>query len=95
MKYRKIPVEINAWQWQGGILSDLVQEGNPPAYIHKAILDKSLSSYIEGSSGERKVGINTLEGQISASKGDYIIQGVKGELYPCKPDIFEMTYESA
>ena len=35
----------------------------------------------------------TLEGTHSANRGDYIIQGVKGELYPCKPDIFEMTYE--
>ena len=37
--------------------------------------------------------IETLEGTHSANRGDYIIQGVKGELYPCKPDIFEMTYE--
>jgi hypothetical protein len=38
--------------------------------------------------------IETLEGDMLASKGDYIIKGVKGEFYPCKPDIFEMTYES-
>lgn len=37
--------------------------------------------------------IETLEGVMTASPGDYIIQGVKGEIYPCKPDIFEMTYE--
>lgn len=37
--------------------------------------------------------IKTLEGQYRASLGDYIIKGVKGEIYPCKPDIFEMTYE--
>lgn len=37
--------------------------------------------------------IKTLEGDHRADIGDYIIQGVKGELYPCKPDIFEMTYE--
>ena len=37
--------------------------------------------------------IETLEGKIKASLGDYIIKGVKGEVYPCKPDIFEMTYE--
>jgi hypothetical protein len=37
--------------------------------------------------------INTLEGNMKASIGDWIIKGVKGEFYPCKPDIFEMTYE--
>jgi len=37
--------------------------------------------------------IQTLEGQMHASKGDYIIKGVQGEFYPCKPDIFELTYE--
>lgn len=37
--------------------------------------------------------INTLEGNMTASKGDYIIKGIKGEFYPCKPDIFEQTYE--
>jgi hypothetical protein len=37
--------------------------------------------------------IETLEGNMLASKGDYIIKGVKGEFYPCKPDIFELTYE--
>ena len=37
--------------------------------------------------------IETLEGVMTANVGDYIIKGVKGELYPCKPDIFEMTYE--
>ncbi len=39
--------------------------------------------------------IETLEGVMKANKGDWIIRGVKGELYPCKPDIFEMTYEKA
>lgn len=42
---------------------------------------------------ERVIKINTLEGEIEASYGDWIIKGVKGEFYPCKPDIFEMTYE--
>lgn len=42
---------------------------------------------------ERVIQIQTLEGEIDASFGDWIIRGVKGEFYPCKPDIFEMTYE--
>ena len=39
------------------------------------------------------VWITTLEGTMQASKGDYVIKGVQGEFYPCKPDIFEATYE--
>ena len=39
--------------------------------------------------------IDTLEGEMIANEGDYIIKGVKGEFYPCKPDIFEQTYEIA
>jgi hypothetical protein len=42
---------------------------------------------------DKSLKINTLEGVMLASPGDYIIIGVKGEMYPCKPDIFEMTYE--
>lgn len=42
-----------------------------------------------------KLVIATLEGEMTASKGDWIIKGVQGEFYPCKPDIFEMTYEPA
>lgn len=42
---------------------------------------------------DRKPYINTLEGKMYISPGDYIITGVKGERYPCKPDIFEATYE--
>lgn len=40
-----------------------------------------------------KIQIETLEGTMAADIGDYIIRGVQGELYPCKPDIFEQTYE--
>lgn len=44
---------------------------------------------------QRIIQIQTLEGEIEASYGDWIIKGVKGEFYPCKPDIFELTYEKA
>ena len=40
-----------------------------------------------------QVFINTLEGEMKGNDGDYIIRGVNGEIYPCKPDIFEKTYE--
>lgn len=42
---------------------------------------------------EQAIFINTLEGEMKASKGDYIIRGVKGEYYPCKPDVFKEIYE--
>ena len=42
---------------------------------------------------DQEIYIDTLEGKMKANKGDYIIKGVKGEIYPCKPDIFLMSYE--
>lgn len=48
---------------------------------------------IEAYQTDKEVFIDTLEGTMKADKGDWIIKGVKGELYPCKPDVFEMTYE--
>lgn len=45
--------------------------------------------------GKLAIAINTLEGEMMAMPGDYIIKGVQGEFYPCKPDIFESTYERA
>ena len=48
-----------------------------------------------GQNGATKGIIQTLEGPMTVTPGDYIITGVKGEHYPCKPDIFEMTYEVA
>lgn len=48
---------------------------------------------IEAVKAEHETTIHTLEGDMRAEVGDYIITGVKGEVYPCKPDIFELTYE--
>ena len=48
---------------------------------------------IEAYQTDVEMEIETLEGTMKADKGDWIIRGVKGELYPCKPDVFEMTYE--
>ena len=55
-------------------------------YIKKPIV-------VEGYQTEKEMVIHTLEGDMTARPGDYIITGVKGEQYPCKPDVFEMTYE--
>jgi len=60
---------------------DNVAEINSFTNPHSSIKDGNLS-------------INTLEGVMSATIGDFIIQGVNGEFYPCKPDIFEKTYEA-
>lgn len=48
---------------------------------------------IEAYQTEEELEIETLEGTMKADKGDWIIRGVKGELYPCKPDVFDLTYE--
>lgn len=80
MKYRKKPVVIDAIQWNGDNILEVMEFMSPtkPAYMAGF------------SNADDIVGIETLV----ASKGDWIIRGVKGELYPCKPDIFEATYET-
>lgn len=81
MKYRKKPVLIEAVLWNGVVVSEVTD------WIRKALQNEAITRYGD------KVVIKTLEGDMIASPGDYIIKGVKGELYPCKPDIFESTYE--
>lgn len=79
MKYRKKPVVIEAIQWTGKNLVEVMKfTGSTEAN------NDFLENWLE---------IATLEGNMRAMPGDYIIKGVKGEVYPCKPDIFEMTYE--
>ncbi len=82
MKFRKKPVVIQAIQWTGDTKS-LNQ------IDHALVDDESREIDIDGD----RLFIHTLEGVMTASKGDWIIKGVQGELYPCKPDIFEQTYE--
>ena len=82
MKYRKKPVEIDAVQW----VSDNIEQ------VYEMLGDNLIIDTDEDED-EVKHFINTLEGKMEMSWGDYIIKGVKGEFYPCKPDIFEMTYE--
>lgn len=79
-KYVKRPVVVEAVQWDGKNLCEICKfVGKNP--------DELFSS--------GKLCIETLEGNHFASIGDYIIKGVAGEFYPCKPDIFESTYYSA
>ena len=82
MKFRKKPIVIEATQWFPGVYVEGVQE-----IVH----DPG-----DGSTQSNGFGmINTLEGPLKVSLGDWIITGVKGERYPCKPDIFAATYEPA
>lgn len=80
MNYTKKPVTIQAVKWNGEDISE------PSVWFSKAIDDGS--ARIEGNC----IKIKTLEGEMTASPGDYIIKGIKGEIYPCKPDIFEASY---
>lgn len=86
-KFRKKPVVIEAFKWTG----DWEQEEDPEWCVD-AMKDGTVSidRRLNGSIWLR---INTLEGVMFAARGDWIIRGVKGEIYPCKPDIFEATYE--
>jgi len=90
MKYRKKPVEIEALQWTG--------VNHRPMHDFLEGKDKPLNTfgvnfYIDHSKVDGGLIIKTLEGEHLASKDDFIIKGVKGEFYPCKPDVFELTYE--
>jgi hypothetical protein len=83
MKFIKKPVEIEAVQFTMNSLEDI---RNVIDFIKESDYD---ISYL----GEGKIYIETLEGVMCANDGDWIIKGIKGEFYPCKPDIFEATYE--
>lgn len=82
-KYRKKPVVIDAWQ----LTKENVEVGIPDW------INLDTVHIFDG--GVLFTEIVTLEGVMQASEGDYIIKGVQGEFYACKPDIFEQTYEVA
>jgi hypothetical protein len=90
-QYRKKPVVIDAIQWTGGNIEDVL-----PFFGDMSKLPNT-GGYIKPGIGHIPPAgvliIPTLEGEMTASAGDWIIKGVKGEFYPCKPDIFEATYE--
>jgi hypothetical protein len=96
MKYRKKPVEIEAWHFT----KENFQKGVPRWVDHLPVnkngyeeLNPNISLWSQY--GGEKIGgeIKTLGGKMTISENDYIIKGVHGEFYPCKPDIFEETYE--
>ena len=77
-KYRKKPVVIEAIQWNGR---------------NEALIAEFVGGFLRMDDTDILY-IPTLEGEMAASVGDFIIRGVNGEFYPCKPDIFEKTYEA-
>lgn len=79
-KYKKKPVVIEAFRFQ--------IDGVMPDWFNEKRITNEIVTHEDGTCD-----IKTLEGTMRADKGDYVILGVKGEVYPCKPDIFEATYE--
>jgi hypothetical protein len=84
MKFRKKPVEIEAWQYDGAVAA------NHPIVVW--IRDHG-GDYTWTADNPQRLAIVTLEGEMTVSEDDWVIQGVKGEFYPCKPDIFAASYE--
>lgn len=81
-KYRKKPIVIDAVQWTGKNFDEIIMFCQNTIYWE-----------INRDQNINILEIQTLEGIIQADPGDYIIRGIKDEHYPCKPDIFELTYE--
>ena len=91
MKYKKKPVIIDAIQWTGGNMVEIADFAKGFAKFDEIRQGDSENNI----PAQYDLSIQTLEGTMQASRGDYIIKGVNGEFYPCKPDIFEKTYEKA
>jgi hypothetical protein len=94
-KYRKKPVVVEAIKLGWDTWNEICDFVPEDAFGGGVYLDDvTLKELPEGkTSNAIGLKINTLEGVMLAQQGDYIIKGVKGEFYPCKPDIFEQTYE--
>ena len=89
-EFRKKPIVIEAFQ----MTPDRRWERDAwPAWLWQAVLQGSVVPTAHGTPDET-LSVKTPEGLMLISWGDWIIRGVKGELYPCKPDIFEATYEA-
>lgn len=90
--FRKKPVVIEAVKYTGDNLAQVLAfTGKHPRF---AEFFPSFGAYAAHVAADRQVfKVFTLEGVMEASPGDWIIKGVKGEFYPCKPDIFAATYE--
>lgn len=84
MKFRKKPVVIEAF---------LLGADHLPDWFMDRVSEGTITLHGERFDRIESAEIGTLEGVMLANRGDYVIQGVKGEIYPCKPEIFLLTYE--
>lgn len=89
MRYRKKPVVIEAWQFCPKLLYGKWSCTEPPQWLS----ERAEAIFTVDVDAVPIVEIKTLEGTMIANPEDWIIKGIKGELYPCKPDIFAATYE--
>lgn len=91
MRWRKRPIVVEAQQYAG--------RGNMHPRYHGRVADWIWEAFAAGvlmpTNGTDPLIVRTKEGDLIVSPGDWIVRGVQGELYPCKPDIFEATYEPA
>ena len=92
MRFRKKPVIIDAVQFTGNNEFEIADFMHIPITALQTSVDAVLRA--DGMyGGNTYIYISTLEGNMIANAGDWIIKGINGEFYPCKPDIFEKTYE--
>lgn len=92
-KFRKKPVTVFAIQYNGINHNEIIIFTDGAAKYQSAVGSSSDGS--GGLESYSKLTIATLEGDMLVSENDWVIQGIKGEFYPCKPDIFAATYELA
>lgn len=88
-KYKTKPCEIEAVQYDGSNQKEIMD------FVGESLIYYSLNLDIPWNDDKSYVymAVMTLEGRMRISKGDYIIKGLRGEFYPCKPDVFEKKYE--
>lgn len=84
-RFRKKPIVIEAMRWDGEPVGTRTSE------VMIWLRNANCHAFVRG---DGLLSIGTLEGVTEASRGDWIIKGIKGEFYPCKPDIFAATYEA-
>ena len=85
MKFRKRPVVVDAWQWNG-------EDKEKFPYWLQGRLDIQFVN-LDELTGLRLLLVDTQHGNAECSEGDWLIKGIKGELYPCKDDVLQATYE--
>lgn len=107
--YTKLPVEIEAVQYEAGSDVEYSDVGNASDIIDWVLRNGGTAQYwcvpIDASDttfectpesvDRHDLRIKTLEGEMIVSDGDYVIRGVNGEFYPCKPDVFAKTYRES